>query len=315
MTGASTPPSLSGQTTPSRSVPSTPYGTFPRSARPSSGYFTPPRLRAVSNNPLPQPLSTPTRSNLYTALKRRISGVPLHADTTDTQRESNVVDNQLEGSSRGGMRYRDPSERARKEGNPQSWAVIGAYLKHGSEGTTPGIGTASGFNFGGAYIRNEDGGEVLTEEPVSYATVDRRAPGEENEVEDEDEEAVDEEGYRNDGPKADDEASASVSMVEEAGAKGVDGGTIHVRQRSDSDSDSDDESPAKRRRRPPTASRTALVKRASRYLHPPITPLWKNVTKCVVAYALAELFTFVPFLSELVGAPFDLDGPVRNAHV
>lgn len=46
-----------------------------------------------------------------------------------------------------------------------------------------------------------------------------------------------------------------------------------------------------------------------------LSPVSKNVVKCVVAYFLAELFTFVPALAEGIGAPFDADGPVRNAHV
>ncbi|KAL8290329.1 hypothetical protein RQP46_002587 [Phenoliferia psychrophenolica] len=81
---------------------------------------------------------------------------------------------------------------------------------------------------------------------------------------------------------------------------------------TDSDSDSDDESPPARRARPsPTLS--SLDKLIAK-IYPP-SPLTKNVIKCVIAYALAELFTFVPALSALVGAPFDVDGPVRNAHV
>ncbi|GAA5970105.1 hypothetical protein JCM11641_000271 [Rhodosporidiobolus odoratus] len=47
----------------------------------------------------------------------------------------------------------------------------------------------------------------------------------------------------------------------------------------------------------------------------PLSALVRNVLKCCFAYYLAELFTYVPALSELVGAPWDVDGPVRNAHV
>lgn len=46
-----------------------------------------------------------------------------------------------------------------------------------------------------------------------------------------------------------------------------------------------------------------------------LSPRAKNVAKCVLAYFLAELFTFVPFLSDALGSPFDVDGPIRNAHV
>lgn len=56
------------------------------------------------------------------------------------------------------------------------------------------------------------------------------------------------------------------------------------------------------------------------YLPPPrsyfhLSPLCKNIIKCVAAYFLAELFTFHPFLSDLLGSPFDLDGPIRNLHI
>ncbi|GAA5860560.1 hypothetical protein JCM3774_006207 [Rhodotorula dairenensis] len=41
----------------------------------------------------------------------------------------------------------------------------------------------------------------------------------------------------------------------------------------------------------------------------------KNVLKCVLAYAIGSLFTFVPALSDFLGTPWDVDGPVRNAHL
>uniref|UniRef100_A0A0K3CLP7 DUF221-domain-containing protein n=2 Tax=Rhodotorula toruloides TaxID=5286 RepID=A0A0K3CLP7_RHOTO len=48
---------------------------------------------------------------------------------------------------------------------------------------------------------------------------------------------------------------------------------------------------------------------------PTLSPLAKNVAKCALSYFLAELFTFVPFLSDALGSPFDVDGPIKNAHV
>ncbi|KDE08074.1 hypothetical protein MVLG_01774 [Microbotryum lychnidis-dioicae p1A1 Lamole] len=47
----------------------------------------------------------------------------------------------------------------------------------------------------------------------------------------------------------------------------------------------------------------------------PLSTLQKNIIKCVLAYFIAELFTFVPILTEWLGSPWDVDGPVRNAHV
>lgn len=55
-------------------------------------------------------------------------------------------------------------------------------------------------------------------------------------------------------------------------------------------------------------------------LIPPIRRPWielskvqRNVIKCTLAYFLAELFTFVPILAELVSSPFE--GTIKNAHV
>jgi len=81
---------------------------------------------------------------------------------------------------------------------------------------------------------------------------------------------------------------------------------------SDTDDDDDDEhSPLLHRAGP--ARPSSLLARF-RHVYPP-SPIVKNILKCVLAYYIGELFTFVPFLSDLVGAPWDVDGPVRNAHV
>lgn len=45
-----------------------------------------------------------------------------------------------------------------------------------------------------------------------------------------------------------------------------------------------------------------------------LSKVTKNVLKCTLAYLLAELFTFVPALSDLVASPF-IGGPIRNAHI
>ncbi|GAA5865956.1 hypothetical protein JCM8547_002896 [Rhodosporidiobolus lusitaniae] len=63
-----------------------------------------------------------------------------------------------------------------------------------------------------------------------------------------------------------------------------------------------------------TPSRPSLPSRLLSTLTSP-SPLAKNVAKCVLAYYLGSLFTFLPILSDLVGAPWDAEGPVRNAHV
>ncbi|GAA5989203.1 hypothetical protein JCM10908_001207 [Rhodotorula pacifica] len=61
-----------------------------------------------------------------------------------------------------------------------------------------------------------------------------------------------------------------------------------------------------------SSSATQLESRRRIRLEPSETS--KNV-KCVVAYALGSLFTFIPKLSDWLGNPWDVDGPVRNAHL
>lgn len=49
---------------------------------------------------------------------------------------------------------------------------------------------------------------------------------------------------------------------------------------------------------------------------PNLTAQQRGILKCSIAYFVATLFTFVPFLSDLFAAPFDLEGaPVAGAHV
>ncbi|GJN88427.1 hypothetical protein Rhopal_001393-T1 [Rhodotorula paludigena] len=96
------------------------------------------------------------------------------------------------------------------------------------------------------------------------------------------------------------EPSNSQLSVHDAGNDDVD---------DKSDTSDDEDAPLLRQ---PKQSNPFL--RAKRRLFP-LSALVKNVLKCVVAYYLAEQFTFHPNLSDLVGAPWDVDGPVRNAHV
>lgn len=48
---------------------------------------------------------------------------------------------------------------------------------------------------------------------------------------------------------------------------------------------------------------------------PNLTAQQRGIIKCSIAYTIATLFTFVPVLSGLLAAPFDLEGPVRGGHV
>lgn len=47
---------------------------------------------------------------------------------------------------------------------------------------------------------------------------------------------------------------------------------------------------------------------------PPLSGTNKDILKCSIAYLLASLFTFVDPLSDFVGLPFDIEGPVFNSH-
>lgn len=53
----------------------------------------------------------------------------------------------------------------------------------------------------------------------------------------------------------------------------------------------------------------------SKWLIPSLTAQQRGILKCSIAYTVATLFTFVPVLSGLLAAPFDLEGPVRGGHV
>lgn len=112
------------------------------------------------------------------------------------------------------------------------------------------------------------------------------------------------------GEDADSQAphEASYGPTVNGHSKGHDGDSLGE---GETDDDDDDEnSPLLHR---PGVSKSLLAKLYGRAFPP--SPLVKNILKCVLAYYIGELFTFVPFLSDLVGAPWDVDGPVRNAHV
>lgn len=81
---------------------------------------------------------------------------------------------------------------------------------------------------------------------------------------------------------------------------------------SPDEGDDDDTSSSSTNERIPRT--TSSICRAYHHLFP-LSAVSKNVLKCVVAYFIGELFTFVPFLTDFLGSPWDVDGPVRNAHV
>lgn len=48
---------------------------------------------------------------------------------------------------------------------------------------------------------------------------------------------------------------------------------------------------------------------------PSLTAQQRGILKCSIAYTIATLFTFLPFLSKLLAAPFDLDNALSGGHV
>lgn len=78
--------------------------------------------------------------------------------------------------------------------------------------------------------------------------------------------------------------------------------------------------PASTDLRPNNATSTQDPSRKERFLSsfhtPNLTAQQRGILKCSIAYFCATLFTFVPYLSDLFAAPFDLEGaPVAGAHV
>ncbi|KAK4700985.1 hypothetical protein P7C70_g5252, partial [Phenoliferia sp. Uapishka_3] len=308
-----------------RAMPAQPgsaYATLPRSSGPSpatSGATTPTRSRRNSltfRSParaldIPNPSS---RASIYARLTRKASTSHLTSSaSSDAAIQQAAWPNTP--TPRAGA-WRDTSEQAQREGNPQSWAAMmmaatgvdaadlaggrNAVAASGANATVHSGPGTSGFSsvqrrVSGVLRRAESevslgnsfGKRSLVEEPGSYARVEQHILGDED---------------RN-GLMDDEEEATRRLILEDGGKDFVDGG---------SDSDSDDETPPTRR--PTLPNNPSMLSKAIAIVYPP-SPLAKNVIKCVLAYAVAELFTFVPALSELVGAPFDVEGPVRNAHV
>ncbi|BGP14019.1 hypothetical protein JCM10213v2_001957 [Rhodosporidiobolus nylandii] len=210
-----------------------------------------------------------------------------------------------------GGHYRSPVERVEHEGNPESWGVLltasllarqsgaGASERSSPRWTSTG-GTTSRASLSG--VRTTSGSRdrkearkrartlttsTLHEEPESYAAVEAHSV----------------------------EGGSETSPDEWGGAEGVlsdEDGTEVADDATDSDSDSPLlSSPESSPSAPSTPS--PFHRLYSRIF--PLSSLTRNVLKCVLAYFLASLFTYVPVLSDAIGAPWDVEGPVRNAHV
>lgn len=320
--------------------PSSPYATLPRGFSPSpakSGQASPeprtplPRSRGASSSFVastsahPQDIAPrPTRASIYAQLTRTLSAARSggEADGDDALASGWSTARHSGGAFRDSARFHDVAERAQREGNPESWGAMmlaaGVDVdEHLPPRGPPSTGGGSAFTFaapsgpgtsGFANVQRKASGvlarassstslakrSLYVDEPGSYAAVEQPILGDAD----------------GDGLMDDEELETrrllgipqSPSLASNKDAFADDS----------SDSDSDDESPPARRARPLVT--VSWLDKAVARVYPP-SPLTKNVVKCVIAYALAELFTFVPVLSDLVGAPFDVEGPVRNAHV
>jgi hypothetical protein len=278
------------------------YNTFPRSARQSpagSGANTPTRgsSSALFSSPTGAPSATspitiPRRESIYARLTRRLS----HGQANDADGGASSL------SERGRWdegRYRDHVEQAQQEGDPTSWMVLHAAIAssssdasgpmlrspHGRGGSPARAKQIArkqsrdslllGSGFSGRQ-REGTAAPTITEEPSSYAELG----------------AIEDDDHLLSSPPP---RKSIYSLIGETPAAG------------EADSDSDDASEDD-----PLSSSTS-TRLTNRFF--PLSSITKNVIKCVIAYYVAEMWTFVPALTEFLGSPWDVDGPVKNAHV
>lgn len=282
------------------------YNTFPRSARDSpagSGANTPTRngSSAIVSSPTgaPSPIPIPSRESIYVRLTRRIS----HGQGNDAGDGASSLPERSAGQQRWDEgRYRDVMEQVKHQGDPTSWMVLHAAIASSSSdasgpelrspherGSSPVGGKKIarkqsrnslllGSGFSGRQ-REGSAAPTITEEPDSYAEL---GPAE-----------ADDHSFALPSPRK------SIYSIDRQSPAAADA-------ESESDSDSDDDSPPRK----PTSTPASVYRRIF-----PLSPIVKNVIKCVIAYFLAEMWTFVPVLTDALGSPFDVDGPVKNAHV
>jgi hypothetical protein len=193
-------------------------------------------------------------------------------------------------------RFRSPVERVEQEGNPQDWQVLLTAGALARQSAVESDGTASGSALRRRFSRSS----------LLSSVRDRSASRERGK------EAG--KGRRRnitDSTLAEEPESYAATFVDPGGEAEATGSNIN------STADGDDAFSSTSSTAPllsPSPSETRLAHRLYSSIFP-LSSLTRNVVKCVFAYFLAELFTFVPVLSDLVGAPFDAEGPVKNAHV
>ncbi|GAA5842118.1 hypothetical protein JCM3766R1_000012 [Sporobolomyces carnicolor] len=149
-------------------------------------------------------------------------------------------------------------------------------------------------------VRSITQSETLAEEPESYASTTDHVDG------DSDEESK----VGNPGDVSPSNSTRRLHSLDDASSE-----ADEAEKTSDSEDDEDeDDQPLLRKTRSSSQLRPPSLYDRSLARVFPLSLTAKNVLKCVLAYFLASLFTFIPQLSDFVGAPWDVDGPVRNAH-
>jgi len=203
-------------------------------------------------------------------------------------------------------RFEDPTEAVARQGDPNSWGVLSAAVSRKSKDvgqarrnesrsrtttSTSRDGLEGVVTKARERVKSVTQSEILAEEPESYASTTDHVEGD-----------SEDELNQNDDPNA---VSLGIHDDEES-----------TTSEEDSDSDDEDELDKPLLRKPRSSShlRTPSLYERSVARIFPLSITAKNVLKCVLAYFIASLFTFIPVLSDFVGAPWDVDGPVRNAH-
>ncbi|GAA5989156.1 hypothetical protein JCM5350_005105 [Sporobolomyces pararoseus] len=200
-------------------------------------------------------------------------------------------------------KYEDPTEEAARRGDVKHWGPLSAAVERHSTGKSPRRATKSREQdkIGRDRVQSITQSETLAEEPESYASTTDHFEG------DSEEETTNVNG-KSRARQLDDVRSSTSSESESTQNDGDEEDT--------SDSEDEDELDKPLLRKPRSSSHLrppSLYERSIARLFP-LSLTAKNVLKCVLAYFAASLFTFIPPLSDFVGAPFDVDGPVRNAH-
>jgi len=185
-------------------------------------------------------------------------------------------------------RYRSPVERAEQEGNPEDWGVLltaGGLAQQGSSASVSGPGSSLRRRFSRNSLFS-----IVRDRSASRERGKDAAKGRRRNV--------------TESTLAEEPESYAATLADVEGRQAEDG--------DEGGAASSISSTAPLLSQP--KSHPSFLRRTYSSVFP-LSTLTRNILKCVLAYFLAELFTFIPLLSELVGAPWDAEGPVKNAHV